>query len=87
MAGAVGKIAATPIETVADPVDVAPPDTVALTEIVKVDEEAAVVGVPEITPVEVLRVSPAGRVGLTEYVAPVGDAAEIEVVIGVIGVP
>ena len=52
-----------------------------------VDEDAAAVGVPEITPVEVLRVRPAGRVGLTEYVAPVGDAAEIAVVIGVIGVP
>ena len=85
--GAPGKIAATPIVTVVVPVEVAPPDIVALAVIVNVVEASAAVGVPEITPVEVLSVSPAGNPGLIEYVVPVGLAPEIEVIIDVIGVP
>jgi hypothetical protein len=43
--------------------------------------------VPEISPVVVFRVSPAGSGPLTEYVVLVGEAAEIEVEIGVIALP
>jgi hypothetical protein len=43
--------------------------------------------VPEISPVVVFRVSPAGSGPLTEYVVLVGEAAEIDVEIGVIALP
>jgi hypothetical protein len=64
--GAPGASAATTIVTFVVPVDVAPPDIVALAVIVNVVEASAAVGVPEITPVEVLSVSPAGNPGLIE---------------------
>jgi hypothetical protein len=64
--GAPGATAATAIVTVVLPVAVAPPATVALALIVKTVEESPAVGVPEITPVEVFNVSPAGKPGLIE---------------------
>jgi hypothetical protein len=64
--GAPGATAATAIVTVVLPVAVAPPATVVLALIVKSVEEIPAVGVPEITPVEVLNVSPAGKPGLIE---------------------
>ena len=42
---------------------------------------------PEISPVVVFRVSPAGSGPLTEYVVLVGEAAEIDAEIGVIALP
>lgn len=69
------------------PVATAPPETVVVAVIVNVVALNAAVGVSEIVPVEVSKVSPAGSVGLMEYVVLVGDAAEIELEIGVIAVP
>jgi hypothetical protein len=43
--------------------------------------------VPEISPVASSNVSPAGSGPLTEYVVLVGEAAEIEIEIGVIALP
>ena len=66
VAGALGKTAATSIVTVAVPVAVALPETVARAVIVNTVEAMVAVGVPEITPVEVLNESPAGSPGLME---------------------
>jgi hypothetical protein len=72
---------------VALPVAVAPPDTVVDAEIVKVVALNTAVGVPEIVPVAVSKVSPAGSVPLMEYVVPVGEDPVIEADTGVIAVP
>ena len=69
------------------PVAVAPPDTVVDAVTVKVVALNTVVGVPEIVPVAVSKVSPAGSVPLMEYVVPVGEAPVIEADTGVIAVP
>lgn len=47
----------------------------------------AIVGVPEISPVAVSIESPAGRGPAIEYVVSVGDAPDIDVVIGEIALP
>jgi hypothetical protein len=86
-AGAPGACGDTPSVNVVVPVEVAPPATVVVAVIVKVVSEIAPVGVPEISPVSVSRVSPSGSGPLTEYVVFVGDAAEIDVDIGVIALP
>jgi hypothetical protein len=86
-AGAPGACGDTPSVNVVVPVEVAPPATVVVAVIVNVVALNAAVGVSEIVPVEVSKASPAGSVGLMEYVVPVGAAAEIEVEIGVISVP
>jgi hypothetical protein len=44
-------------------------------------------GVPEITPVVVFKVSPSGRVPVTEYVGVPLNSAGVNAVVGVIGVP
>jgi hypothetical protein len=44
-------------------------------------------GVPEITPVVVFKVSPAGRVPVTEYVGVPLNSAGVKAVVGVIAVP
>jgi hypothetical protein len=54
---------------------------------VNVVVDIAIVGVPEITPVAVSSVSPAGSGPVIEYKVSVGEAAEIDALIGVIGVP
>jgi hypothetical protein len=86
-AGALGTVGRTPIVTVVLPVTTAPPETVVEAVMVKVAALNATVGVSEIVPVEVSKVSPAGSVPLMEYVVPVGDDAEIDVVTGVISIP
>jgi hypothetical protein len=86
-AGAPGASGTTSNVNVVVPVEVAPPATVDVAVIVNVVALNAAVGVSEIVPVEASKVSPAGSVGLMEYVVPVGAAAEIEVEIGVISVP
>ena len=86
-AGAPGTCGETPNEKVVVPVAVAPPATVVVAVTVKVVGEIAPVGVPEISPVVVFRVNPAGSGPLTEYVVLVGDAPEIDVDIGVIALP
>jgi hypothetical protein len=86
-AGAPGTCGETPNVNVAVPVEVAPPATVVEAVTVKVVSAIALVGVPVISPVVVLRVSPAGSGPVTEYEVLVGDAAEIDVEIGVIALP
>jgi hypothetical protein len=86
-AGAPGTCGETPNVNVAVPVEVAPPATVVEAVTVKVVSAIALVGVPVISPVVVLRVSPAGSGPVTEYEVLVGDAAEIDVEIGVITLP
>jgi hypothetical protein len=84
-AGAVGTEYVTPSETVVVAVFVTPAiSTVAV--IVYVTEEVTVVGVPDIVPVAVSKVSPAGRVPVSAYVAVLPASAESAVVIGVIAV-
>ena len=65
-AGTPGTVGRTPIVIVALPVAVAPPETVVEAVIVKVVALNATVGVSEIVPVEVSKVSPAGSVPLME---------------------
>lgn len=83
-AGAPGTVGRTPMVTVVLPVATAPPETVVEAVMVNVVALSATVGVPEIVPVAVSKESPAGSVPLMEYVVPVGDDAEIDVVTGVI---
>lgn len=58
--GGPGKFGTTPSVSVVVPVDVAPPATVVVAVTVYVSLPLAIVGVPEITPVAVSRVRPAG---------------------------
>jgi hypothetical protein len=84
-AGAVGTEYVTPSETVVDAVFVTPAiSTVAV--IVYVAGAVTVVGIPEMVPVAVSKVSPAGRVPVSAYVAELPASAERFVVIGVIAV-
>jgi hypothetical protein len=69
------------------PVEVAPPATVVVAVIVKVVTLIATVGVPDMTPVAVSKVSPAGSGPDMEYRVFVGDVAVIEVEIGAMAVP
>jgi hypothetical protein len=59
-AGAPGTLGLIPSVKIAVPVLVSPPATVVVAVIVNVVGEIAIVGVPEITPVAVSSVSPAG---------------------------
>jgi hypothetical protein len=86
-AGAPGTCGETPNVNVVVPVEVAPPAIVVEAVTVKVVSAIALVGVPVISPVVVLRVSPAGSGPVTEYVVFVGEVAEIDVEIGVIALP
>ena len=86
-AGAPGTLGLIPKVSEVVPVVVSPPATVVVAVIVNVVAEIAIVGVPEITPVAVSSVSPAGSGPVIEYLVPVGEAAEIDALIGVIAVP
>jgi hypothetical protein len=86
-AGAPGTLGLIPKEREVVPVVVSPPATVVVAVIVNVVAEIAIVGVPEITPVAVSSVSPAGSGPVIEYLVPVGEAAEIDALIGVIAAP
>jgi hypothetical protein len=84
-AGALGTEYVTPSETVVDAVFVTPAiSTVAV--IVYVADAATVVGIPEMVPVAVSKVSPAGRIPVSAYVAVLPASAERVVVTGVIAV-
>lgn len=69
------------------PVSVAPPSNVVTAVIVTWVGDIAIVGVPEIVPVTVSKVSPAGSAACTENVVPVAPVAVIDVVIGSIALP
>jgi hypothetical protein len=86
-AGAPGTLGLIPKVSEVVPVVVSPPATVVVAVIVNVVAEIAIVGVPEITPVAESSVSPAGSGPVIEYLVPVGEAAEIDALIGVIAVP
>jgi hypothetical protein len=84
-AGALGTEYVTPSETVVDAVFVTPAiSTVAV--IVYVADAATVVGIPEMVPVAVSKISPAGRIPVSAYVAVLPASAERVVVTGVIAV-
>lgn len=84
-AGAVGAEYVTPSETVVEAVFETPAiSTVAV--IVYAVATVKAVGVPEIVPVAVSKLSPAGRVPLSAYVAVLPASAARLVVIGVIAV-
>jgi hypothetical protein len=86
-AGADGSEAAIASVTFAVPVSCAPLPNVATAVIVNCVADRTVVGVPEIVPVVVSSVSPAGSGPDTEYVVLVAPVAVIELVTGVIDVP
>jgi hypothetical protein len=86
-AGAPGTLGFIPKVRDVVPVVVSPPAIVVVAVIVNVVVDIAIVGVPEITPVAVSSVSPAGSGPVIEYKVSVGEAAEIDALIGVIGVP
>jgi hypothetical protein len=69
------------------PVSVAPLPNVVTAVIVNWVGDIAIVGVPEIVPVVVSKVSPAGSAARTENVVLVAPVAVIDVVIGVIALP
>jgi hypothetical protein len=82
-AGAVGTEYVTPSETVVEAVFVTPAiSTFAV--IVYVADAVTAVGIPEMVPVAVSKISPAGRVPVSAYVAVLPASAERLVVIGVI---
>ena len=84
-AGAVGTEYVTPSETVVEAVFVTPAiSTFAV--IVYVADAVTAVGIPEMVPVAVSKISPAGRVPVRAYVAVLPTSAERVVVIGVIAV-
>jgi hypothetical protein len=85
--GAEGSDGAIPIVTCVVPVSVAPLPNVETAVIVNWVGDIAIVGVPEIVPVAVSKVSPAGSAACTENVVLVAPVAVIDVVIGVIALP